>query len=167
MNLNIKLNLNLNLLNLNLLKMKQKIIQYIKNHLDQRLRAAWDAMQAAQESANNESKSSAGDKYETARAMGQLDRDMHARMYEQARQERLIVEKIDEKMTCNKGVLGALVKTTIGDFFIAVSIGQVLIEAKKLMIISPQSPIGVTLMDKSIGEKFFFRTHQVTILEIL
>lgn len=146
--------------------MKNQILQYIKNHLDQRLQAAWDAMQAAQESANNESKSSAGDKYETARAMGQLDRDMHARIYEQARQERLIVEKIDEKMTCNKAVLGAFVKTTMGDFFIAVSIGKAMVEGENLMIISPQSPIGEALMDKSIGEKFTFRTQQVAILDI-
>jgi hypothetical protein len=146
--------------------MKKQILQYIKNHLDQRLQAAWDAMQAAQESANNESKSSAGDKYETARAMGQLDRDMHARMYEQARQERFIVEKIDENLSPSKGVLGAFIKTTIGDFFIAISVGQALIEDKTIMIISPQSPIGMALMDKSIGEKFIFRTKEATILAI-
>ena len=36
------------------------------------------AMQDSQESANNQEKSSAGDKYETSRAMGQIDRDMYA-----------------------------------------------------------------------------------------
>jgi hypothetical protein len=75
--------------------MKQDVIDYIKNQLEERMQAAWGAMQAAQASANEESKSSAGDKYETARAMGQLDRDMYARQYEQARQERVLIERID------------------------------------------------------------------------
>jgi hypothetical protein len=36
-------------------------------------------MESAQQSANSEEKSSAGDKYETSRAMGHLEKDMHAR----------------------------------------------------------------------------------------
>ncbi len=146
--------------------MKPAILAYIKNHLDQRLQASWDAMQAAQESANNESKSSAGDKYETARAMGQLDRDMHARMHEQARQERLIVERIDENFSLTKGAWGALVNTSMGSFFIAVSIGQAQIEGKSMMIISPQSPIGELLMGKEASDKFNFRGKEVVILTI-
>ena len=65
--------------------MKATILIYVKNYLDQRMQTSLDAMNAAQESANGESKSSAGDKYETSRAMGHLDRDMHARMYQQTR----------------------------------------------------------------------------------
>ena len=37
-------------------------------------------MNEAQASANSEEKSSAGDKYETSRALSHLDKDMHARL---------------------------------------------------------------------------------------
>ena len=56
--------------------MKEKLIEYVKNHLNQRIQNSLSAMQAAQESANGDSKSSAGDKYETTRAMGHLDREV-------------------------------------------------------------------------------------------
>ena len=143
--------------------MKEKLIDYVKNYLDLRIANSLSAMQAAQESANGESKSSAGDKYETSRAMGQLDRDMHARMYEQARQERQIVERLDDTIIYKKGALGALMKTSMGDFFLSVSIGQVDIEGEKMMIISPQSPIGALLMGKGIGDSFSFRGKEAIV----
>jgi hypothetical protein len=143
--------------------MKEKLIQYVKNYLDQRIQNAKAAMEAAQESANNESKSSAGDKYETSRAMGHLDREMHGRMYLQAQQERQIVERLDDTITYRKGALGAFMKTSMGDFFLSVSIGQVEIDGQKIMIISPQSPIGGLLMGKMVGDSFEFKGKKVVI----
>jgi hypothetical protein len=145
---------------------KSTILTYVKNYLDQRMQTSLDAMNAAQESANGESKSSAGDKYETSRAMGHLDRDMHARMYQQTREERKLVERIDESIIFKKGALGALISTSMGDFFLSVSIGQVKIDEKPIMIISPQSPIGALLMGKTAGDSFSFRGKEADILVI-
>jgi hypothetical protein len=147
--------------------MKSTILQYVKTYLDQRMQTSLDAMKAAQESANGESKSSAGDKYETSRAMGHLDRDMHARMYQQTLEERKLVERIDETAPFRKGALGAFLKTSMGDFFLSVSIGQVDFDGKNVMIISPQSPIGALLMGKMEGDKFSFRGKEAVILEVL
>jgi len=146
--------------------MKSTILPYVKTYLDQRMQTSLDAMNAAQESANGESKSSAGDKYETSRAMGHLDRDMHARMYQQTREERKLIERIDESIIFKKGALGAFISTSMGDFFLSVSIGQVKIAEKSIMIISPQSPIGALLMGKMVGDKFNFRGEEAEILEI-
>lgn len=146
--------------------MKSSILQYVKTYLDQRMQTSLDAMNAAQESANGESKSSAGDKYETSRAMGHLDRDMHARMYQQTREERKLIERIDESVIFKKGALGAFISTAMGDFFLSVSIGQVKIDEKPIMIISPQSPIGALLMGKMVGDKFNFRGKEAEILAI-
>ena len=146
--------------------MKLTILEYVKTYLDQRMQTSLDAMNAAQESANGESKSSAGDKYETSRAMGHLDRDMHARMYQQTREERKLVERIDESINFKKGALGAFVRTSMGDFFLSVSIGQVKIDEKPIMIISPQSPIGALLMGKMVEGKFSFRGKEAVILGI-
>ena len=146
--------------------MKSTILQYVKTYLDQRMQTSLDAMNAAQESANGESKSSAGDKYETSRAMGQLDRDMHARMYQQTREERKLVERIDGDVNFKKGALGAFISTSMGDFFLSVSIGQVKIDEKPIMIISPQSPIGLLLVGKVVGDTFNFRGKETNILAV-
>ena len=146
--------------------MKSTILAYVKTYLDKRMQTSLDAMNAAQESANGESKSSAGDKYETSRAMGQLDRDMHARMYQQTLEERKLVERIDESLIYKKGALGAFLKTTMGDFFLSVSIGNINIDENPIMIISPQSPVGALLMGKIVGDKFSFRGKEAEILWI-
>lgn len=137
--------------------MKIEVIDYIKKQLDDRMQASWNAMQAAQASANEESKSSAGDKYETARAMGQLDRDMYARQYEQARQERVLLERIDSHQSPQHVSLGALVNTSMGIFFIAVSLGSIKVDNETIMVVSAQSPIGALLMGKVVGDTFDFR----------
>lgn len=140
--------------------LKDEIIAHLKVLLDERMHASSQAMQAAQESANDQSKSSAGDKYETSRSMGQLDRNMHARQFEQARQERTILERIEalpENNAYERVAVGTLVKTTAGYFFIAVSAGAILIDKVKVLAVSAASPIGQILMGKQIKESFLFQ----------
>src|ERR1700756_1123450 len=61
------------------LAFKGRLKQWGLDLIGQRVRTSTEAMDAAQQAANNEEKSSAGDKYETSRAMGHLQKDMHAR----------------------------------------------------------------------------------------
>ena len=143
--------------------MKDKLLEKVKELIESRMQTSYEAMEAAKNSANEEGKSSAGDKYETARAMGQLDREMNGRMYEQARQERLSLDKIDTETLFTKVAFGALVETTMGYFFVAIGAGIIELEAKKFMTISPQAPIGQLIMGKTTAETFYFRgkTHKI------
>lgn len=141
-------------------------MEKVKEILDKRMDTSWQAMEAAKNSANEEGKSSAGDKYETARAMGQLDREMNGRMYEQARQERQILEKINPAIHCSNVSLGALVATGMGEFFVAVGAGVVALNGKNIMVISPQSPIGMVMMGKVTGESFEFRDKWYIVVSV-
>lgn len=146
--------------------MRTSLLQYLKTHLNSRLASALEAMQAAQESANGETKSSAGDKYETGRAMAQIERDRHAQLYEQIRQERAVLERIDTDYVFQRIGLGTLVQTTAGFFFVAVSVGLVEIEEKKIIVVSPQSPLGALLMGKKKGDTFLFQQKKCIIESI-
>lgn len=146
--------------------MKSEILEKVKEIIEKRMDTSWQAMEAAKNSANEEGKSSAGDKYETARAMGQLDREMNGRMYEQARQERLILEKINPQIASPNVGLGSLVKTSMGDFFVAVGAGILTLNGKNIMVISPQAPIGQILMGKAAQETFEFRGKGYLILAL-
>jgi transcription elongation GreA/GreB family factor len=145
--------------------MKEELLAKVKELIEKRMDTSWQAMEAAKNSANEEGKSSAGDKYETARAMGQIDREMNGRMYEQARQERLL-EKINTQVTFPNVGLGALVETTMGVFFIAIGAGVVAMNGKNIMVISPQSPIGLILMGKTGQDAFEFRGKSYRIVSI-
>lgn len=145
---------------------KATVIAELKSLLDERMQVAWTAMEAAQESANDQGKSSMGDKYETSRSMGQLDRNMHARQYEQARQERLILEKIGEGESPARSAVGTLLETTAGWFFIAVSLGAVKIENETVLAVSSSSPVGASLLGKEAGAYFEFMKKQHRIVAL-
>lgn len=74
---------------------KQQLKSACAAVLLKRVETAEAAMQHAQESANSEEKSTAGDKYETARTMGQLDRDMNAKQWHEARKEYNFLQAVD------------------------------------------------------------------------
>ena len=145
---------------------KSLLVTHLKSLLEERMMVAWNAMQAAQASANDQEKSSAGDKYETSRSMGQLDRNMHARQYEQVRQERLLLEKIAESETTQRSAVGSLLETSAGWFFIAVSLGAVKIEDETVLAVSSSSPVGASLLGKEAGSTFEFMKKQHRILAV-
>lgn len=146
--------------------MKQKLLEKVKEIIESRMQTSFEAMEAAKNSANEEGKSSAGDKYETARAMGQLDREMNGRMYEQARQERLSLDKIDSESVFTKVAFGALTETTMGYFFVSIGAGIVELNGIKFMVISQEAPIGQIILGKSVEETFEFRGKIHKILSI-
>jgi transcription elongation GreA/GreB family factor len=145
---------------------KSALILHLKTLLEERMQVAWGAMEAAQESANDQGKSSMGDKYETSRSMGQLDRNMHARQYEVARQERMILEKIGESEVSTRTAVGSLLQTTAGWVFIAVSLGAIKIENETVLAVSSSSPVGASLLGKEAGAYFEFMKKQHKILAL-
>lgn len=146
--------------------MKEKLLEKVKELMESRMQTSYEAMEAAKNSANEEGKSSAGDKYETARAMGQLDREMNGRMYEQARQERLSLDKIDTEILFTKVAFGALTETTMGYFFVSIGAGIIELNGTKFMVISQEAPIGQIILGKTVDDNFEFRGKKHKILSI-
>ena len=145
---------------------KTALIAHMKDLLDERMQVAWEAMEAAQESANDQGKSSMGDKYETSRSMGQLDRNMHAKQYEQIRLEKTVLERIAANTGSSRGAVGSLIQTTAGWFFISVSLGILKFEDETVIAVSSSSPVGISLLGKAEGEKFRFQNKEQKILKI-
>lgn len=144
---------------------KQRILETCKELILKRIGTAEYAMKAAQEGSNSEDKSSAGDKYETSRAMGQLDRDMNAKQLVQAKQELAELTKIDLQPS-PKVKTGSLVQTSDTLYFIAVGLGNVHIDAEMIVIISPKSPLAIAMMGLSEHETFTFNQKQFTITRL-
>ena len=151
---------------MNALALKKGLYTEVSRLLTEKIRVAETAMQAAQASANEETKSSAGDKYETGRAMAQNDRDMYARQFLQLKQEMKTVDLAFQAASSEFVSAGSLVGTSLGWIWIAVSIGHVKWMDTSAMVVSAASPIGQAIWHKKEGETFVFRnqTHQITTL---
>jgi transcription elongation GreA/GreB family factor len=133
---------------------------------DQRIQTAREAMNSAQAAANEEGKNSAGDKYETGRAMMQLERDQHARALAEAQKLKQALENIDPQRSSAIVQPGSLVHTSMGNFYIAISLGRLQLAGTEYMAISPQAPIGALLMGKREGDRLEFNRKQIEVLQL-
>jgi hypothetical protein len=144
---------------------KETILETCKALVSQRIHTAETAMKEAQESSNSEEKSSAGDKYETARAMGQLARDMNAKQLMQAKTELAELNKMDLKKT-DSVKTGSLVETDTALYFIAVGLGVITIDGVQVVVLSPKSPLALQIWGKTQQEVFVFNQKTIVIRNI-
>ena len=149
-----------------MLDLKQKLYAHCVAFLNKRIDAAQEAIKMAQDSANDETKSSAGDKYETGRAMMQLEIEKNATQLEEAYKQKKMLDLINVELQPLKIQSGSLVFTSQGNFFIAISVGLVVIEDKSFAIVSAQSPIGSRLIGLQTGDSFSFgnKTYKISLV---
>lgn len=124
-------------------------------------------MAVLQESLHSETKSSAGDKHETARALIQLERERLGQQLAVAEAVKRALVKVDINPIREQVGLGSLVRTTLANYFLAISAGEYLGEEEAIYCISPDTPIGGILLGKSVGDVFVFNDRDITIREIL
>ncbi|HTH54614.1 MAG TPA: hypothetical protein VL728_01125 [Cyclobacteriaceae bacterium] len=145
---------------MNLIQLKKDLHLRCLEIINQRMAAAKQAMDDAQDSANQEDKNSAGDKYETGRAMAQIARDQAAQQLDEALQLKNVLDRLASLSASNKITLGSLVITDESRFYVSVSIGKIIVEEKEYLVISPHSPIGKMLMNRSVGADFIFNQRK-------
>ena len=145
---------------------KHALFEACQTHVENRIDQARHAMEMAQAAANEEAKSSVGDKYETGRSMMQLERDKHAVQLAEALKLKKVLEQVDVEKTNGSVQLGSLVITSEGNFFIAVSIGKIKVADTFYFAISASSPVGARLIDKTVGEKIEYNGRLFKVLEV-
>ena len=148
------------------IQFKNQLKQYCRQHIEKRMAVATDAIAGAQEAANNEEKSSAGDKYETARAMGHLQKDMYARQQAEIVRELNALQKINTNLIYAAAQPGAYIRCADQSFFIAAGLGKQIIDDQTVFFLSPLAPIAKLLLNKKAGEQFLFNNKVITILEV-
>lgn len=145
---------------------KTRLKKYALDLIGQRIATAKAAMEQAQEAANNEEKSSAGDKYETGRAMGHLQKDMHARQLTESMKELATLHAVPAVTLCNVGRAGAFLQANGIAFFISAGLGKQIIEGQTIVFLSPLAPLANLLQDKKTGDQITFNKEIVTLRDV-
>jgi hypothetical protein len=105
------------------------------------------------QSVRNETKSSAGDKHETGRAMIQQEIDFANQRLKELRIIQADLKKINPIFDNTSIKIGSLIETNIGLFYFTIALGKIKLNDKEVNILSIQSPIGKMLKGKKVGEK--------------
>lgn len=123
-------------------------------------------MNALSMALREETKSSAGDKYETSRSMINLEKEKVEENLLELIKKRVTINHVDPTKPTKKVQLGSLLKTKNGIFFISTSLGKVTIDGQDIFVISPISPIAQVMLDLTIGDSFEFNGKKTPILEL-
>lgn len=123
-------------------------------------------MDQAQESANSDDKSSAGDKYETGRAMSHIERDNAAYQLSIAMDDRNQFLGIDCEKQYDRADNGAVILSSELVYFIATGLGVLSFEGMKVVALSPKAPLSALLRGKMIGEKVSLNGKDIVLSDI-
>jgi hypothetical protein len=134
--------------------------------LRHRMATAEAAMNRAQEAANAEEKSSAGDKYETGRAMGQLEKEMYGRQLAAFAKELNALQAIGADSICPQGGPGAFVRGKGIAFFVSAGLGKQQVEGLTVLFVSPLAPLAQLLQGRKPGDVIHFSGANLVIEEV-
>lgn len=142
---------------------KLQLKDSIYNFLQEKVKNLQQAITLTQNSANAEEKSSAGDKFETARAMAQIEKDRLTQQLALVYADLEIVQKITEDTSSKSIHLGSLFQANNIWYFMAVSIGKWQEDNQEILVISMSSPIGKLFLGKKNGDKVNFMNKELQI----
>lgn len=149
-----------------MLDFKLSLHQACLQRVQQAIALALKAMEDAQNAANQETKSSVGDKYETGRAMMQLEKEKYAQQLVQAQDLHQQLERLNPQQQSTQIQLGSLIRSNEGLYYLSVSLGKLIHEGKTVFVLSAISPLGQVLLGKKGGEKIVFQGRNISILEL-
>ena len=140
---------------------KSEILQIIYDKLSEKI-GHLEHLIAETRAANNETKSSMGDKYEISREMVQQEiNNLQIQLNENLKS----LNSLKLINTTEHSIigLGSLVETEKGFFYIAVSLGEISLKEKKIFMISTESPLAKAMHGKRKGKEFILNNSKQTI----
>ena len=123
-------------------------------------------LDSARLSANSETKSSAGDKHETGRALAQLEQENLAKQFSFLERLESDLSQLKSDLISEKVEKGALVKTDKMTLYFGVALGEIKVEDISVFAISTASPIGKIELFNTIGESFVVNSNTHNINQI-
>lgn len=143
---------------------KENLINTITSLLKDKLNDLSQHIKETKEARDSDTKSSAGDKFETSREMAQIE--LNNLENQAAKTAKLLNEINTISLKPNESIsIGSIVKTNKGNYFIAVPFGKLILEENTYFIISLASPIGQLLNKKTTGDKIAFNGNEIEILQ--
>ena len=146
--------------------LKEDTFQFCKDFIDKRINRLHKQIQEIQTALSSETKSSAGDKHETGRAMVQLEREKLGVQLAEAEKVSQVLSKINISEKQKYIGPGTLVKTNGFYFFICISAGEYVHNKARVYCVSAATPIARILIGKETGDVVFFNGKEIKVKEV-
>ncbi len=145
---------------------KQHIHTLFVNILQQKIILLQNKLAELKESGANETKSTAGDKHETALAMLQIEQENTRKQLENLQLQLASLLKLQPTIVAELVLVGSFVVTNFGNFYISVAAGKVEWQKQVIIAISAAAPIAIALQGKKWKDSFLFNEKKYEVLSI-
>lgn len=145
---------------------KQEVYLHCCQLVDDRIALTQKLIEEAQSAANQDTKSSMGDKYETSREMMALEMRKAGEQMQEASKLKRVLGELNYNLDNKQIGLGSLISTSIGDFYLSVSLGKIKVQNKTVFALSAVSPLGKELLGKHSDDEFIFNSNTIRIISI-
>ena len=125
-----------------------------------------DVLSQLNEAKTGETKSSAGDKFETSREMLQGEEDRTTATLSNAVVLKKSLDQINPENVSSKVEIGALVICSKLNYYLSVGLGKIELGDNKYWAISMASPLAKQMRGKTKGENYSFKGAVHTITDI-
>lgn len=146
--------------------MKSLLKNSMLDSINVKMQEAKSMLDDALSAVANDSKSTAGDKHETSRAMAQIEQENAAKKLAQLKTEKQRIQALEVNEDFNRVEVGAVVETNVMTFYLSLGLGRLEIDSKIIYAIAPGSPIGQAMIGKKIGDTFTINGKEQTIKNI-
>jgi len=146
---------------------KSLVIKQMILDVEEKIHLSKGQINSINHSKSSATKSSAGDKHETGRAM--MERELAIAEFQI---QKALLQKADignlQNVPSDDGEVrfGSLVHTSNGYFILGIGLGKITTDGSMCFAISSASPIGKELMGKKEGDLFEFNSSEIEILSI-
>lgn len=132
---------------------KHQVYERYLQLINEKFNALQVILNELNDSAKNETKSTAGDKHETALAMLQIEQENTRNKLKEITEQKLQLDRIDINLKSEKIIKGSLIKTNHGYLFLSIALGKLTVEHQQIIALSPQSPLGLKLVGAKINDE--------------
>jgi len=148
-------------------QLKKQLHDLCLAYVHERMSAAQFAINEAQQATNNDTKSSAGDKYETGREMMQQETNRNLTQLNEANKLIVALNQISTSGQSLTAEAGSVVLTNNGNFYLSISAGVLQLDRETYVAISPGSPIGLKMKGCKAGNEFRLNGKAYKVMEVL
>ena len=148
-------------------EIKERLYLLCHDYIASRVAVIKQNAAEAQEAANDDTKSSAGDKFEVGREMMQQEVELNLARLGDMYKLKQALENVSPSVKSNTIQPGSLVHTSNGIYYIAIGAGKLALDGAIYYAISPEAPIALQMLGKTAGTDFVLNGKNMKIEKVL
>lgn len=145
------------------MNLKRNLKQLCLARLNEKITAFQNIITDLSLDAQNDAKSSAGDKHETSLSMMHLEQENLSKKINENIALRDVILRVDETKISNKVEFGSVVKLNSVNLFLSAALPKITYQDESILAISMDAPIAKELIGKELNDTFVFNNCEFTV----